>query len=127
MCINIDVADAYQINKKNQPVMGEGCVLYRNADSNPPLRQMLYHIARQENIPLQIAVGRNITGGTDSSRIQLFSPKTAVIDLSIPCKYMHTHHEQCSISDVLSCINLLKVFILHLDNRYQISPPVLTF
>lgn len=51
-----------------------------------------------------------------------------VIDLSIPCKYMHTHHEQCSISDVLSCINLLKVFILHLDNRYQISPtPVLTF
>ena len=116
-----------QINKKNQPVMGEGCVLYRNADSNPPLRHMLYHIARQENIPLQIAVGRNITGGTDSSRIQLFSPKTAVIDLSIPCKYMHTHHEQCSISDVLSCINLLKVFILHLDNRYQISPPVLTF
>lgn len=127
MCINIDMTDACQINKKNQPIMGEGCVLYRNADNNPPLRQILYHIARQENIPLQIAVGRNITGGTDSSRIQLFSPKTAVIDLSIPCKYMHTHHEQCSVSDVLSCINLLKAFILHLDSKYQISPPVLTF
>lgn len=127
MCVNIDVADACQINKKNQPVMGDGCVLYRNADSNPHLRQMLYHIARQENIPLQIAVGRNITGGADSSRIQLFSPKTAVMDLSVPCKYMHTHHEQCSISDVLSCINLLKVLIQHLDNSYQICPPDFTF
>ena len=127
ICINIDVTDAYQINKKNHPVMGEGCVLYRNADSNPTLRQMLYNIAQQENIPVQIAVGRNITGGTDSSRIQLFSPKTAVMDLSIPCKYMHTHNEQCSVSDVLSCINLLKMFILHLDGRYQVSPPVFTF
>ena len=126
ICINIDVADACQL-KSNLPVMGEGCVLYRNADSNPELRQMICNVAKIENIPLQISVGRNITGGTDSSRIQLFSPKTAVTDLSVPCKYMHTHNEQCAVSDISSCINLLKAFILHLENNYSVDTPILTF
>lgn len=127
ICINIDVTDACQINKDQLPVMGKGCVYYRNADSNPILRQMLISIAQQANIPMQMAVGRHITGGTDSSRIQLFSPHTAVMDLSIPCKYMHTHHEQCSVEDVYFCIALLEAFILHLDNNFPNSVPLLTF
>lgn len=127
ICLNIDVTDACQINKKQLPKMGEGSVLYRNADSNPLLRQMLESVAHATTIPLQIATGRNITGGTDSSRIQLFSPRTAVADISIPCKYMHTHHEQCSLTDIYSCILLLETLILHLDANFPETPPVLTF
>lgn len=127
ICLNVDVTDACQINKKQLPLMGNGGVLYQNADSNPKLRQMLKTCAHAANIPLQIATGRSITGGTDSSRIQLFSPRTAVADISIPCKYMHTHHEQCSLTDISSCIRLLEAFILHLDADYPNVPPDLSF
>lgn len=127
ICLNVDVTDACQINKKQLPLMGGGGVLYRNADTNPKLRQMLKASAHTANIPLQIATGRSITGGTDSSRIQLFSPRTAVADISIPCKYMHTHHEQCSLTDISYCIRLLKTFIFHLDADYPDVPPDLTF
>lgn len=127
VCLNIDVTDACQMNKKQLPRMGKGSVLYRNADSNPVLRRMLENVANETHIPIQLAIGRNITGGTDSSRIQLFSPITAVADVSIPCKYMHTHHEQCSLTDVHACILLLETFILHLDTNFPKTPPILTF
>lgn len=126
ICLNIDVTDAYQMNKKQLPRIGKGSVLYRNADSNPVLRRMLENVANEAHVPIQLAIGRNITGGTDSSRIQLFSPLTAVADVSIPCKYMHTHHEQCSLIDIHSCILLLETFILHLDTNFPETPPVLT-
>ena len=111
VCLNVDVTDACQMDKKHLPKLGDGSVLYRNADSNPVLRQALESVAHTADIPLQMAVGRNITGGTDSSRIQLFSPRTAVVDISIPCKYMHTHYEQCSLKDIGSCIKLLGIIL----------------
>lgn len=127
VCLNVDVTDAMQISRKSLPLMGGGGVVYRNADSNPVLRRMLEECARASDIPLQTAVGRSVTGGTDSSRIQLFSPYTAVTDMSIPCKYMHTHHEQCSLSDISSCCSLLEAFVLYLDNVFPEAPPELTF
>ena len=127
VCLNVDVTDACQMDKKHLPKLGDGSVLYRNADSNPVLRQALESVAHTADIPLQMAVGRNITGGTDSSRIQLFSPRTAVADISIPCKYMHTHYEQCSLKDIGSCIKLLESFLLHLDADFPVNPPDWTF
>lgn len=127
VCLNVDVTDACQMDKKHLPKLGDGSALYRNADSNPVLRQALESVAHTADIPLQMAVGRNITGGTDSSRIQLFSPRTAVADISIPCKYMHTHYEQCSLKDIGSCIKLLESFLLHLDADFPVNPPDWTF
>ncbi len=116
VCINIDVTDAVELDKKDLPEVGKGCVVYRNADSNPALRRMVEQTGRENGIPIQTAVGRNVTGGTDASRIQLFAPKTAVMDIAIPCKYMHTHNEKCSLRDVKGCIGLLAAFIKRLDN-----------
>lgn len=115
ICINIDVTDAREFDKNNLPLLGSGPVLYKNADSNPMLRKLMQSVALKHNIPCQQALGRNITGGTDTSRIQLFSPNTAVLDLAIPCKYMHSHYEKCSIKDVESCIFLLETFLKNLD------------
>lgn len=117
VCLNLDVTDALELDKKNLPEMGRGCVLYRNADSNPLLRKYIHDLAQTLHFPVQIALGRNITGGTDCSRIQLFSPSTAVADIAIPCKYMHTHHEKCSLSDLFSCICLLESCIRQMDSE----------
>lgn len=118
ICINIDVTDAVQINKNDGlPQVGKGVVICNNADTNPILRKTLYDIALKKKIPTQTVVGRNITGGTDSSRIQIFSHKTATADLSIPCKYIHTNHECCSLHDVSYCIELCSSFINELDKN----------
>lgn len=115
ICINIDVTDALQIGKEALPELNKGVVIYNNADSNPLLRKMIINSANDKNIPYQMALGRNITGGTDSSRIQLFSPQTAVAELAIPCRYIHSHNEKCGISDVNNCIELVCAVITELD------------
>ena len=122
ICLNIDVTDACQVERKDLPEIGDGCVLYRNADSNPKLFSLL-NGESSNDVSIVIGVGRNITGGTDASRIQLFAKGAAVADISIPCKYMHTHNEQCSISDLRSCIALLESFILRIDKRLVSGTP----
>lgn len=115
ICINIDVTDALELDKQDCPSIGNGCVMYLNADSNPVLKDFIVATAKQNKINLQLALGRNITGGTDCSRIQLFSGNSAVVDVAIPCKYMHTHYEKCDMDDILSCIHLLEKTITSLD------------
>ena len=116
ICINIDVTDALQIGKNERlPKIGKGVVVYTNADTNPMLRKLIIEIAGEKNIPIQMALGRSITGGTDSSRIQIFSHQTAVAELSIPCKYIHTNHEICALQDVSSCIDLCTALIEEID------------
>lgn len=127
ICLNIDVTDASQIGKNDFPHIGEGIVLYRNADNNPKLQSMLKFVSDEKKIPLKYGVGRNISGGTDASRIQLFAKATAVTDISIPCKYMHSHNEVCSIRDIESCIKLIEEFVLYLDNLSETEIPDFTF
>lgn len=127
ICLNVDVTDACQIGKKDLPKIGDGSVLYRNADSNPKLLNALKSVADTKQIPLSFGVSRNITGGTDASRMQLFSKGTAVADVSVPCKYMHTHNEVCSVTDIEACIKLLEAFVLYLDNFLESDSPDYTF
>lgn len=122
ICLNIDVTDACQIDKNNLPRIGGGCVLYRNADTNPKLFSQLLSLSSDE-VSVVIGVSRDITGGTDASRMQLFSKGAAVADISIPCKYMHTHNEQCSISDLHSCIRLIEDFVIQIDEYLEHGHP----
>lgn len=115
ICINLDVTDALQIGKEGLPEINKGVVVYKNADSNPSLKKFVINCAKENDIPYQISLGRNITGGTDCSRIQLFSPQTAVAELAIPCKYIHSHNEKCGLKDIVSCIDLICAVILSID------------
>lgn len=115
ICLNVDVTDALQIGKDELPAINKGVVVYKNADSNPLITKKLIESAERQDISHQVALGRNITGGTDASRIQLFSARTAVAELAIPCKYMHSQHEKCGVKDVLASINLISTFIFEMD------------
>ncbi|HBZ33818.1 MAG TPA: hypothetical protein DEO38_01825 [Bacteroidales bacterium] len=117
MAINVDVTDAEQLDKTSRPRMGEGCAIVLNADSHAMFRERVIKTASRANIALQKCLGREITGGSDSSRMQIFSPKTLVGELVIPCKYMHSHTEKCSLNDIESCINIITDLLTGLDEE----------
>lgn len=87
--------------------LGKGPSFIRNADNHRGLVNQLQDIAGKSKIHYQISVGNNVTGGTDSSRLQLFGENTKVADISIPCKYMHSDCEMADIRDVEATIDLL--------------------
>lgn len=88
-------------------MLGDGTALIRNADNHTGLVNEIRQIAKDQGIGYQLSVGNNITGGTDSSRLQLFGGNVKVADISIPCKYMHSRSETADLRDVESTINLL--------------------
>lgn len=88
-------------------MLGDGTALIRNADNHTGLVNEIRQIAKEQGIGYQLSVGNSITGGTDSSRLQLFGGNVKVADISIPCKYMHSRSETADLRDVESTINLL--------------------
>ena len=118
--IVVDTENATDIpyHKSHEAVCtGKGVVMYRNADSNPVLRQELMELAASQEIPVQVALGRSVTGGTDSARLQLLPACDAVMNIGIPCRYVHTAHSFCSLIDVKQCIDLLVEFIAQIDHE----------
>lgn len=105
----VDVGDVGYTNEKYNTKLqiGKGAGLVKNADNDLELLERVKLIAKENDIPIQLSAGRHITGGTDSSRLQLFGGGTRVIDISIPCKYMHSHNEIVNIRDVESAVNLI--------------------
>jgi len=102
----VDVGHAGS-NEDDKLKLGNGPALIRNADNHFGLMTDIQRIAKENSIPFQLSAGNNITGGTDSSRLQLFGENTKTVDISIPCKYMHSPCEVVDIRDLESTISLL--------------------
>lgn len=105
----VDVGHVDYTNEKHSSKLhlGKGIGLIKNADNHPGLLEWSRAVAEDNHLPTQLVAGNNITGGTDSSRLQLFGENTKVIDISIPCKYMHSHNEMVDLTDVEKSINLI--------------------
>lgn len=117
VCLNFDVTDAAEFDKESLPSLGGGAVLFSNADSNTRLRDELAAVADYAQIPHQLSLGRNITGGTDAARLQIFSPDAAVAGIGLPCRYMHSPVEKCSLLDVNAAVSLVVSFAENLEKR----------
>jgi endoglucanase len=115
----VDVGHVDYTNEKYSSKLhiGKGVGLIKNTDNHSGLFEWTELTAKENNIPIQLSIGKNITGGTDSSKLQLFGGNTKVIDISIPCKYIHSHNEIVDIKDVESAINL----ILHILSNQKIN------
>ncbi len=92
--------------------LGAGPAFTRNADNSPVLVAALRKMATETGIPHQIIVGKNSTGGTDASRLQLFGGDAMVADLSIPCRNVHSPTECCDLRDIASAIELVAALVL---------------
>lgn len=79
-------------------------------------------VAESNEIPIQETVGHALSGGTDAMILQLTANGVATANISIPCRYMHSHTEMCDGKDINYAIKLLTQTILDIDknriNRY---------
>lgn len=115
ICICIDVTHATDYPSMNiisdgDIKLGKGCVLAKGPDIYPALFNELEKIAIKQKIMYQTEVSPYPTG-TDANVIQQSGNgvKTAVV--SIPCRYMHTPNEVCSINDIETAISLIASFM----------------
>lgn len=115
--IILDVDYATDIPTPHEDQMGRlyldaGPGLQRKADNSPALRRAIQEVARANNLPVQISLGRFLYGGTDSSTLQATRTPGgyATANISIPCRYMHSPVESVSLKDVETAIDLIVKF-----------------
>ncbi len=115
VCVCIDVTHAtdyptLNVIRDGDIKLGEGCVLAKGPNVFFGLFETLRNTAAKNKIPYQIEASPYPTG-TDANIIQLMGDgvKTAVV--SIPCRYMHTPHEMCSLKDIDSAVKIIEAFL----------------
>lgn len=73
--------------------------------SNPEFIALAKEVGDKNNIPYQCTVRRR--GSTDAGKISLFGGyNIPCLVLGIPCRYVHTHYNWCSESDVDATVNM---------------------
>lgn len=102
-------------NQLGRLVLGGGVGFHKKADNNIVLQRIAKEVANKNNLPYQVCLGRWIYGGTDASTIQLQLGGIATMNISIPCRYIHSASEVCNIHDIETAVNLL------IETIYQIA------
>ena len=71
--------------------------------------------AKENDIPLQVAVRRN--GGTDARSIQLSGHGVPTVVLAVPSRYIHSHSSMIHIDDYLAAHGLVCALARKLDTK----------
>jgi endoglucanase len=103
--------DCPTIEKKEEGdiALGRGPVVYRGPNMNPKVVQRLLDVARQHQIPIQLAASGKATG-TDANSIQVNRSGVATGLVSIPNRYMHSPVEMIALDDLDHAADLLAGF-----------------
>lgn len=99
-------------------VLGGGVGINRNADSNPVLRQLFEDEADRIGVPLQPTISRNLSGGTDATRLGTMG-NTATLNVNLPLRYMHTHSEMCDLRDADAAVRAVVALVKRLDTMQE--------
>lgn len=124
--IALDVAhgtDTPGIEKKRTGdfKVGAGPMIYRGANINPRVFELLLTAAEKEKIPYQVASAARGTG-TDANPMQLSRGGMATGLLSVPLRYMHTPNELLSLVDLQNTARLLAAFCRRLKPDQDFTP-----
>jgi endoglucanase len=124
--IALDVAhgtDTPGIEKKRAGdfQVGKGPMIYRGANINPHVFDLLVAAAEKEEIPYQVASAARGTG-TDANVMQLSRGGMATGLLSVPLRYMHTPNELLSLDDLENTAELLAAFCARLKKNQDFTP-----
>jgi len=101
--------------------LGKGVILYKGANINPYVGELLVQTAEEEKIPYQLS-GESRATPTDANVIQLSRAGVAAGLVSVPARYLHTPVEVLSLEDLENAIKLLAAFILRLNDRMSFIP-----
>jgi endoglucanase len=118
--IDVDYATDIPTDKEDKIgklMLGKGIGLNINADNNIVLQRITKSIASKNALNYQETLGRNISGGTDASALQLQSKGIACVNINIPTRYMHTKIEVCDGRDIETAVNLLFETIKHIEEN----------
>jgi tetrahedral aminopeptidase len=124
--IALDVAhgtDTPEIEKKKAGDfhVGKGPMIFRGANINPRVFELLVTAAEQEKIPYQVASAARGTG-TDANPMQLSRGGMATGLLSVPLRYMHTPNELLSLGDLADTARVLAAFCARLAKDQDFTP-----
>ena len=98
--------------------LGEGvavCIYDASLIPHVKLRDFVLETAKAEKIPFQLEFSEG--GGTDGGRIHLHAQGVPSIVLSVPTRYIHSHHGIISRKDYESTVRLLIALIRKLDAK----------
>ena len=124
--VAVDVGFATDYPSENKKILGEyklgdGPILHRGANINPPLAEMMESLSDKNDIPYQISGDGGIMG-TDAGAIQVTRQGVAVALISIPNRYMHSPIEMISLKDVENSSELLAQLAAHLKDGQSFIP-----
>jgi endoglucanase len=129
VAIAVDVthaSDCPTIDKQQQGDirLGAGPVIFRGPNMNRLVVQRLIELAKQHEIPHQIAaIGR--AASNDANVLQLHGPGVATGLVAIPNRYMHSAVETCSLEDIENGAELLALFAQTLSPDDDFTPRVM--
>jgi len=101
--------------------VGQGPMIYRGANINPRVFELLVAAAEEEKIAYQVASAARGTG-TDANAMQLSRGGMATGLLSVPLRYMHTPNELLSLRDLEDTARLLAAFCARLTKEQDFTP-----
>jgi endoglucanase len=99
-----------------QEQIGKGPAVFLHDTSMLPnlrLRDLFIDVAKEKGIPLQFNV---LSGyGEDGAEMQRSSGGTPAINVTVPTRYLHSHHGVISRADFLHAVDLVAAVIRRLD------------
>lgn len=115
VAIAIDVTHAFDIpdaNKRKgaEVSLGDGPVIVRGPNINNKVFRRLIKVAKDNEIPYQVAASGRGTG-TDANVIQLSRSGVATGLIGVPLRYMHNPCEMAALSDLTNTVRLLTAFV----------------
>jgi putative aminopeptidase FrvX len=121
IAIAVDVGSATDTpgvskEKHGETKLGLGPIIDRGSSVSPRVEETLMQVARDNNIPFQVAASPKWTG-TDADAVFKSRAGVACGLLSVPNRYMHTPVEVIHLGDLENCARLMAAFVRCLDEK----------
>lgn len=107
--------------KEGEIRVGEGAILYRGANINPKVEELLITTAQEEHIPYQLS-GEAKATPTDANVIQISRAGVAAGLVSVPLRYLHSPVEVLSLRDLENVVKLLSAFTQRVNGKMSFIP-----
>ena len=107
--------------KEGEIRVGEGAILYRGANINPKVEELLIATAQEEHIPYQLS-GEAKATPTDANVIQISRAGVAAGLVSVPLRYLHSPVEVLSLRDLENVVKLLSAFAQRVNGKMSFIP-----
>lgn len=124
ICVEVDFAtDQPDVEKKHngEVGLGQGPILTRGANINPPLFELLSVTAEKEKIAVQHTANPRATG-TDANVMQISRGGVATALVKIPLRYMHTPVETVSLADLEDAAKLIVATLGRITSKEEFIP-----